>query len=493
MNLEYGPAPLDFLSLSNGIAKFEHAQVNGSNQEVSFALSCLEYLFPLLWMDSNLSTEEEIKTLLEEKKSKAAGEPWRIERIHNKGQALERVGLGRLAEYYNSFDSVISSTLKDELRLKGKDARLFRPQDVASYIEGATLFHHQNQHLTIPLVGPIFVRFQVPGQDIPMMFASLEQHNKEGFAADGSQWDAHFPLFCASIIAEFRIRCGLPRDRVERYYTQMYGGYTLCSNEILQLIGQPSGHFNTSVDNALCHIVLLSIHAFRLGMTVQQFIANLKFYCCGDDLVWTTTDHGFYPSEIEKTYNSFEVYLEFQSYQPLPIDDLIFVGVKRANKTVGSRTFKLFSLVSPRSFASLHVHKRKTLKNPLLKLAKFASLGILWFCDEERYTLVCELFRQELAHLIRKHKVCAADASVIGLMRAFSPDRLLKQYMHWEHKAKSEVNLVLQFGSSGNTSGDLNKPCRRLCGLSLGLEIPCSVLLQQELTGASRRCTRQIL
>lgn len=479
----YARAPLDFKSLSNGIAKFEHLQVSGTSEEAEFALAVLDFLFPLLCMHSSLASDEEVTSLIREKSEKAAGDPWRVRGVHNKGQALDKFGLEEIERCYREFTPVISSTLKDELRPVGKDARLFRPQDVGSYVEGARLFHHQNLHITETHRSPVFCKFVVPGQDIPMMFNSLKRFGGDGFAADGSQWDAHFPLFVAAIIAAFRIKQGLPAERVERYYSYMYAGYTLCADEVLQLIGQPSGHFNTSVDNSLGHIVLMAIHAHRCNMTVDDFVSSVKFYSCGDDLIWSTRTLDFWPLRIQETYNSFEVYLEFQSLLPLPVEELIFVGVKSATKMVLQREIKLFTLVSPRSFASLHIHKRKTAVSPLLKLCKFASLAILWFCDEGRYNLAREMFQQELAHAIRKSRLSAADASVCGLMRAIEPNHLLRQYMGWERKSRGGYSIDLRFGPSWNTSGGLKERCRKLCGLSLVPGIQCSVRLRQERTG----------
>jgi len=479
----FAPSPLDALSLYNGVAKFEHPQCFGSHAEALFALEVLEAVFPFLEHHTQLAEDSVVLELLEDKKHKAAGDPWRIQGAHSKGEALRKFGLSQLEEFYRGDTSVIGSTLKDELRPIGKDARLFRPQDVSSYIEGARLFHSQNMYLTETHRSPVFCRFVVPGQDVVQMFCSLRRHGGENFAADGAQWDAHFPLFVASILAEFRISGGLPRDRVERYYQQMYSGYTLVFDELLNLPGQPSGHFNTSVDNSLCHIVLMAIHAFRHHFSLEQFLREVKYYSCGDDLVWSTRSPLFRPVELEKTYNSLCVYLEFQSFDSLPVEELVFVGVKLTKRTFGGREFELFTLVSPRSFASLHIHKRKTIRSPLLKLAKFASLAILWFCDVDRYKLARNMFEQELAHCVRKGSLSPADPVVVGLWGATQERRLLHQYLGWEFKQHEEFSVSLSFGPSWNSRGGLSESCRRLCGMSSELGTPCSVLLRRERIG----------
>lgn len=473
----WGPAPLDDLSLTNGVAKFEHVQGAVSSAEVSFALLALEFMFPFLPMHTKLADDDVVRELVEDKYGRAAGDPWRVLKCQTKKQAMESYGLAALEKYYADYTSVISSTLKDELRPVGKDARLFRPQDISSYIEGARLFHHQNVEITRTGASPVFCRFVVPGRDVNRMFDRLIQLGGENFAADGSQWDAHFPLFVAAIIAEFRIRQGVDRKRAERYYSQMYNGYTLVLNEVLNLVGQPSGHFSTSVDNSLGHVILMAIHAYRSGLTIGEFLDQVRFYCCGDDLIWSTKVACFRPSDVERTYNSCGVYLEFQSYDTLPVKDLVFVGVKLASREIDGRSYTLFSLESSRSFASLHLHKRNCSKHPIFKLAKFASLAILWFADVERFELARAMFQQELARQVRKKTLCVDQVEVKGLWNATNPRFLLGQYMEWEDNTSCKV--VLSFGPSWNLQGGLKTArCRRLCGTSLGMGIPCSVVLQ---------------
>lgn len=486
----FAPAPLDELSLRNGVAKFDHEQCSMTAEETDYILTALEYFFPMLSDNSQLSTEAEVLALVREHGDKAAGDPWRAMRCQKKVQALEKFGLEQIEEYYRGHTVVLGSTLKDELRPEGKDARLFRPVDVSGYVEGSRLFHHQNCYITETGRSPVFCRFVVPGQDVVRMFASLRAMHGRNFAADGSQWDAHFPLIVAQILCEFRIRAGLPRDRVERYYSMMYNGYTLVTSEVFRLIGQPSGHFNTSVDNSLGHVVLMALHACRVGLSIQEFVRQVRFYACGDDLVWSCVTNDFDPSVLQETYNSVGVYLEFQSFESLPVDELVFVGVKPCKRVLDGREYDLFSLVSPRSFATLHIHKKKTVGDPLMRLAKYAALAILWFADVDKYDLAKTMFQQELAQSVRKNRLSAFDQNVKGLWLAMNEAVLLEAYMGWERQPAASA-VRLSFGPSWNSRGGLNELCHRLCGVSLGLGIQCSVRLRRERTGVSKLCTPQ--
>jgi hypothetical protein len=463
------------ISLHNGVSKYDHLQHGLSEKEIDFVMMCLEDTFPFLEDHSQLASDPVVLDLLQEKHDKAAGDPWRVVGGHNKGQALAKFNLEQLETYYATYSSVISSTLKDELRPVGKDARLFRPQDVSSYIEGIRLFHQQNVYLSETGRSPVFCRFQVPGLDVVRMFCSLESIKGENFAADGSQWDARFPLVMASLIAEFRIRAGLPRERVERYYAMMYNGYTLVIDEVVSLVGQPSGHFNTSIDNSLCHVCLMALHAFRSGWSLEDFRSRLRFYCCGDDLIWSSVDPCFRPEMIQKTYNSLGVYLEFQSFESLPVDQLVFVGVRTSYRDYQGRKFRLFCLDSPRSFASLHIHKKKTERKPLLKLAKFAALAILWFGDVDKYKLAREMFRQELARVVRKNLLSVDNPEVTGLWRATGELGLLHAYMEWEEETNVSGLLFSRKTLWELARGFKFESCRRRCGMSSQLEIRPSV------------------
>jgi len=399
---------------------------------MEYAFLYLNHLFPLLSRSSVLATDADVAGRFRENGEKASGFPWSMWGAVTKQQALDRFGLQQIADYYRDNTTIISSTLKDELRKVGKDARLFRPQDVSSYVEGIRLFHNQNAYLARTHRSPVFIKFVTPGRDLIYLFSQLMSHSKNLYAADGSQWDANFPLFCVELIASFRSQGFSPEDklRVLRYYEQMYCGFTNVQGNLLRLYGNPSGHHNTSTDNALLHCILMSIHAFRNGLTFDEMDTELFFRACGDDLIYSSLTRIYQPSELSHTYASCGVYLEFESLEPSEITELSFCGVRAMFREVNGFPALMYVLISGRSDATLHLDKKKI--EPIDILMKIASICQLLFADKVRFDIAVEVFHQRLTKLVGQHVLSLLDARVVGLLRSIEPNMLMKRYLCWE-------------------------------------------------------------
>lgn len=432
-----------------------------SEREQLYALNYLHHLFPGMRNATREATDTEVLAALEAREEKAAGAPWCWRGAPHKGQALKKYGLAQLEEYYKGDVSLIGSTLKDELRPTGKDARLFRPQDVSSYVEGCRLFYSQNEYLTETFASPVFVKFVVPGHDLGTMFNTLRQLKGDNYAADGSQWDAHFPLGVAQIIARFRSQRF--DDRIQRYYSQMYNGWTVVGANVINLVGQPSGHYNTSVDNCLGHIIGFAVHAYRRGLVYEDLDTFVVYYCCGDDLIWSTKLTCFAPAELEDTYNSLGMYLEFESYETQPIEALTFVGVKSVTYERGGVQMAMFKLVSQRAVASLNIHRKSATTVDIL--SKYASLAILWFCDLEKYELAVGKFYAFLDEQVRSHHISRQDQRVIGLERLLNRERIFLMYADYESSRR--LLLPLEIELFENCTGSLKERCLKHCARSL--------------------------
>lgn len=360
---------------------------------------------------------------------KAAGIPWRFDGMNEKRTVIEKVGLVELNQYYKTHQSILSSSLKDELRLVGKDARLFRPQDVSSWLEAIKLFHNQNEYIA-RCQAPCFLRFVTPGLDITHAFSRLREFGGNMYAADGSQWDAHYPLVMAALICRWRIDCGANPRRVRRYYSMMYNGFTAVLGHILHLVGQPSGHFLTSVDNALCHVCFFLIHAHRHNMSLECFLRNVLFFCCGDDLVWSDKSGLFTPMLLAETYISFGMSLEFESLDPSPLENLSFVGVNPCILEENGLKVWLYSLkpgrVAPKMFFS-----RKN-RSTLDTIAKLSSLCQLTFADKPLYDTIYGALQRVIGDGIARGELSFNDARVSGCLRAAGRHELFTKYLQLE-------------------------------------------------------------
>lgn len=426
----YQPAPLDEVSLINGAGKFLHPQIELTEEEQAVALEYLDRLFPLIHLHSRELNDDEVYAICldADHADKASGYPWNFLGQPTKRQAVITYGIDGLRDYYKNATSVIGSTLKSELRPVGKDARFFRPQDVSSFIEALTLFYDQNEHiLSSTHRTPVFCHFVTPGTDIIRLFARLAAFGGSCFGADGHRWDANFPLSVANVIASWRIRHGADEARTKRYYEMMYNGYTNVGGHILHLVGQPSGHFNTSVDNSLAHCIMFAIHAHRNNLNLVEMMKNVLFYCCGDDLIWSDRTGAFYPEALSCTYKSLGMYLEFESLAHKNVYDLSFVGVEFFKRSVFGRHYRLYAIRGDHAQASFNLRKKSA--TDLDELAKYCSLCQMVFANKPLYELFKRLIEEFVVDRTRSGTICMTDRRVSGLLGSIQESVCLQAYL----------------------------------------------------------------
>ena len=119
---------------------------------------------------SEISRQDAINICLDpDHSSKASGYPWDLIGLPTKADVV--------AANIDCDISVVNATLKDEIRLVGKDARLFRMQSTYDYLEGLQLYTSQNEYIMDRLhAAPAFVKYKTPGYDLTLMYTSLHQH-----------------------------------------------------------------------------------------------------------------------------------------------------------------------------------------------------------------------------------------------------------------------------------------------------------------------------
>jgi len=161
----------------------------------------------------------------------------------------------------------------------------------------------------------------------------------------------------------------------------------------------------------------MAAHAYASGLEVDQFLEQVKWFCCGDDLIWSDNSGLFTPERLSGTYKKHGCYLTFSSLQGTAYEELTFVGTHPKERD-GEW---LYCYDFDRLRAKLAFHKKRATK--LDDLAKVASACILMYADKkvfEELTARC----YEMARNIG----CAAN----GLIRAIEPDRVFKMYLEYE-------------------------------------------------------------
>lgn len=432
-------AHLDWLSQWNRLAAFNHPQSTIEVDALPYVFAVLDFYFPLLSLHSQTLSLEEAReiALNKDHRDKACGYPASFYGCSRKWEAISKLGVIQLMDYYSNNTSVIGSTLKDEIRAITKDARLFRPQDVSSYLEGTCLFTRQNEYLmSKPFSSPLFVKFVTPGPDILRLYKMFEEFGGRCYSVDGVGWDAAFQLFLAQIICSWRCRGFSAKDqeRIVRYYSMMYNGYTEADGLLYHLVGQPSGHVNTTIDNCLGHVIMMAYHAYREGLSLLQFYQQVMFSTCGDDMLYSDLSGRFEPEMLSRHYAEHFMGLEYESLDP---GLGTFVGSIPCQREFDGVVYHGYSNRVGRAIASSKFEKRG--RTPIDRLSKLVSLTMKVFFNEQAYNLLYSATMSYAVDQIKALNLSADDPRVCGLLAVIEPRRLLRMYMGWE--SKDDVDL----------------------------------------------------
>lgn len=408
--------------------KFDHKQVCISDEFASFAFRLLDGFFAPMTGDQ-LSLGEAVDIAMSvEHRDKACGYPWNLLGCTTKQQALDRFGAEAIYNYYCNETSVLSATLKDEMRPIGKDARLFRPQDLSSYLEGIMLFQKQNEYLMAQLMtSPIFVRFRTPGPDIIELRNILRQGDYPVVSVDGQSWDTNFPLAFASLIATWRVRHGLPLERVQRYYSMIYNGYTSVYGLLLTLCGQASGHVNTTIDNCLAHILAFAYHLWRNGYPVETLMTHVRMFCCGDDAIYKQTSALFEPQLLSQTYAELGMFLEFEGFDSV---DKTFVGTRYATREYAGVRINGYAARRDKFIAAARCCKRSS--TVLDRVAKLTSLCQLSFFDQKLFEELKAITFATVGAAVASGAVTPGDRVLHSLLRTCDETDLYRRYFGLE-------------------------------------------------------------
>lgn len=374
LNAEYAPAPLDSVSLFNGVLKFDHEFAVVSDAEIEWVVQELsDMLGPYLSDLEVLLPEEAAELLVEET---ASGIPYSHLYGTRKGDVLKKVPAQRLWMDFLEYDQVISCTLKDELRPVGKDSRLFRPANVACILAGIMLFEDMNMKLAkARRETPYKIGVATPGLEMVNFWRDCLRFSSCVVSADGSQWDAHFQPWMVRVCCEFRCKY-LPlttpyvadvHGAVHRYYSQMYYGWTRVDGQLIRLVGNPSGHFNTASDNTLALIASYLLVARRLHIPKR----DIWLACYGDDSIFSTRNLRFSGRSVREEMVTLGVWLETIGDEYTPRDSLVFIGTHPVMSEYGW----VFSYDPEKLAASMWWRKKKA--SDLDYVRKLVALCVL--------------------------------------------------------------------------------------------------------------------
>lgn len=412
------PANLDYISLHNGVLKFIHPQQSISTDEYYWLRDILCSDFGHLMIKSKVELNSDfIMSQLE--MLSAAGYPFCVSVGTIKKDVLRKMTIPELIRFFEQYDSVMSATLKDETRPAEKDARLFRPAPISHVIMGIVLFWHQNQALAEYATSSAYtLGLSVPGPGVGGMWRDLYSFSNLFACFDGKQWDAHYPMWMAKLLLDWRCLY-LPQSvhpQAEKYYNDAYCGITNIAGVPVNLLGQPSGHFLTSSDNTLGNYLALCLCARRLGVNRSSLLIK----CCGDDLIYATTDPSFDPVSVVKCAHAFGVEYESASDSFIPFEECVFVGTHPV--FVGGQLQYTYDVEKQLNHLCFK-NKRRSLFEYFCKLVSITSL--LYF--SEVYNLL-----YESAKLLSLDSELVHKPQVPALLSSIAPQRLYCLYHGYE-------------------------------------------------------------
>lgn len=335
------PAPIDMISLKNGLFKFEHNQKCVKVTETAYLFHHLNDSFGWLLASvyGSLVPLSGVPDWLV--RDSTPGFPYALIYGTTKEAVLKHRSCEELWSDFLNYTCILSSTLKVELReivfekyyqddlesSEGtiKDARLFRPGCIASIVAAVHMFGFQNQALaSAPFETGISLGMSTPGYDFCKLWLLILKFAGHVRSYDGASWDANFQLWMAEIICLFRMKY-LPAaygEKCQRYYSMMYNGVTNVLGNLLHLVANPSGHYNTSIDNSLGEIMNVWLYCYRRGIDEK----DIKFFVCGDDLIVTTRTDLFTTSSFLESTASTGSYLTALLPEEVPFYDNVFCG-----------------------------------------------------------------------------------------------------------------------------------------------------------------------
>lgn len=375
----YHAAPLDMVSMVNGVLKFEHSFGCMNRSEYFLVKQWLCYMYGGVIAGEMWSVQRAVDEL---DKDKACGCPYNLLYGSLKGDVLENMSGQDLLDDFAAYSQLTVATLKDELREMSKDARVFVPANICMVTAGNFLFGGQNLRIQLSHNdGPIKIGLSTPGVEAYELWNGMYHLSGRCIQADGAQNDAHFAPIIACLIRDFRKEF-LPKEYhkwVDLYYDMTYNILCNVRGCLLNFYGQPSGQTNTSMDNSLATLILCMLHAIRRGMTYQDF-SCIFFAIMGDDLMLRDPFGVFTPEGMNETWNSVGMFIEIPA-QFEEFWDMTFIGmhpVRRDDKI-------LYSYNSDRMMASMNFARRNA--SPEMRLQKLISLAHLVFAQTNVYNI----------------------------------------------------------------------------------------------------------
>lgn len=320
--ITHAPAPLDDISLINGCLKFDHPRATTDSGTYFRAYNTLDYWYGSIFLSGGSSLIPVSEAVTHLIGNTSSGWPWRCRYGVSKQEVLDKVTPEELLLHYNQYSVVYCASEKDELRLIGKDARLYRPGPVDQILEAQILFHNQLERfcqLSAFPNHPSAVGQSTPGPALTTFWQDVKKWPFR-YSIDGGSHDAHFISWIADVIAHWTADHSDEPERVLKYFSKTYAGYTLVGGMIYPLSGMPSGQLRTTMDNSFHSTVLVVEVMYQLGFSLKEYMFKVE----GDD-IFLCTSRPIDTVKASAVLLQWDYYWEFMPVET-PYEQLMFKG-----------------------------------------------------------------------------------------------------------------------------------------------------------------------
>jgi hypothetical protein len=354
------------------------------------ALQLLDYEFGGLLNGPMWTKEEAIEEIRLEK---ASGPPHCWNFGPKKGDVLNHRSMDDFIDEVLNYMQYSNVTLKDELRILGKDARLFIPAPVAMVAVGNFLFGAQNERLAARHnTGSVKIGLKTPGREAYDLWRIFCKEKGDPHQFDGKAQDANWWMGMVCVIRDLRLRY-LPsrwHKLAKVYYDMTYHMLGNVDGALLVFCGQQTGQTNTASDNSMGTKMLVGMHGIWSGLEIPE-LKDVYTMVVGDDIALRDPTGLFTPSRMTLSWQRAGMYLESPAEHE-ELMDIKFCGMTPVFRKVFGKEYLLYHYDPVKMRESMNVVRRSN--SPEQRLRKLISVATLVFPLKEEYEKMVTIIRQ---------------------------------------------------------------------------------------------------
>ena len=386
--LDYGPPTFQTECVQKGLTKYDHYWR-------SIGIGYYEELLERAWdLVGHVIMRAIPRTFQESwnnlKLDKSIGQPHQLSVGPFKQQWVDCMTPLSTFLYFCFFTCLLNVTKKDEMRTKGKLARIMRPVCVVMAFMGDWLFGGILDEINRSVFQtPSFVGAQIPGSHILELWKRFLAFSKREGArlhdTDMQGHDARAALFLWMLTRDI-LKRGIPKWKhqyVDRYFDMVFYGWTVAEGGVFMIPGQSTGQTLTAFGNTMCLILMMCLHALESHMSHETFKEEVLFFAFGDDMIYGTTSEHFAVERLNATFMKYGMYLETDSLESKQFEDLTFLSSHPVWRKHGMYKELVYKFNTSKLVSSFHYTRSS---DPNINMSRYVSLCLGMWGDQAAFS-----------------------------------------------------------------------------------------------------------